>query len=106
VVSQTTPDDVTDDARDAARLELACVRTWVKEEDTRESVRETTRFTHDGEAVIKPDVLETEVDIRTVAVPSRRWNSNRTGRPENGGRHPNCHGDVSRRRRQPRGGRA
>ena len=68
MVSQTTPDDVTDDARDAARLELACVRTWVKEEDTRESVRETTRFPHDGEAVIKPDVLETEVDIRTVAV--------------------------------------
>jgi hypothetical protein len=68
VVSQTAPDDVTDDARDAARLELACVKTWVKEEDTRESVRATTRFPHDGEAVIKPDVLETGIDIRTVAV--------------------------------------
>jgi hypothetical protein len=68
VVSQTAPDDVTDDAREAARLELACVRTWVEEEDTRESVREATRFPHDGEAVIKPDVLVTEVDIRTVAV--------------------------------------
>jgi hypothetical protein len=59
---------VTDDARDAARLELACVKTWVKEEDTRESVRATTRFPHDGEAVIKPDVLETGIDIRTVTV--------------------------------------
>jgi V8-like Glu-specific endopeptidase len=68
VVSQTAPEYVRDDARDAARLELACVRTWVKEEDTRESVRETTRFPHDGEAVIKPDVLDTEIDIRTVAV--------------------------------------
>ena len=42
MVSQTAPDDVTDDARDAARLELACVKTWVKEEDTRESVQATT----------------------------------------------------------------
>jgi hypothetical protein len=70
VVSQTAPDDVTDDARDAARLELACVKTWVKEEDTRESVRATTRFPHNGEEVLKPDVLETEIDIRTVTVVS------------------------------------
>ena len=36
VVSQTGPKDVTDEVRDAARLELACVRTWVDEDDTRE----------------------------------------------------------------------
>jgi hypothetical protein len=70
VVSQTAPDDVMDDARDAARLELACVKTWVKEEDTRESVRATTRFPHNGEVVLKPDVLETGIDIRTVTVMS------------------------------------
>ena len=70
MVSQTAPDDVTDDARDAARLELACVKTWVKEEDTRESVRATTRFSHNGVEVLKPDVLETEINIRTVTVVS------------------------------------
>jgi hypothetical protein len=68
--SQTAPDDVMDDARDAARLELACVKRWVKEEDTRESVRATTRFPHNGEEVLKPDVLETGIDIRTVTVMS------------------------------------
>ena len=40
VVSQTEPDDVIDENRDAARLELACVRTWVDKEDTRESMKE------------------------------------------------------------------
>ena len=68
VVPQTAPDEATDEARDVARLELACIRTWVKEEDARGSIRETTRSPGDGEAVIKLDVLETEVDIRTVAV--------------------------------------
>jgi hypothetical protein len=68
VVSQTGPDDVTDEARDAARLELACVRTWVNEEDTRESVREAKQFPQDGEAMTEPDVPEKEVDIRTVTV--------------------------------------
>ena len=34
VVSQTGPDNVTGEVRDPARLELACVRTWVDEEET------------------------------------------------------------------------
>ena len=59
---------MTDENRDATRLELACVRTWVNEEDTRESVREATRFPQDGEAMTEPDVPEKEVDIRTVTV--------------------------------------
>ena len=47
---------------------MACVRTWVDEEDTRESVREATQFPQDGEAVTEPDVPEKEVDIKTVTV--------------------------------------
>ena len=70
VVSQTGPDDETGKVRDAAVLELACVRTWVDEEETRESVRETKRFPQDGEAMTELGVHGKEVDIRTVTVTS------------------------------------
>ena len=66
-VSQTGPDDVKDEARDAARMESA-FQTWVKEEDTRELAREAERFPQDGESMVEQDVPEKEIDIRTVMV--------------------------------------
>ena len=68
VASQTGPDNVTEEVKDAARLELACVQMWVVDEGTRESIRETERFPQHSEAMTEPDVHGEEIDIRTVTV--------------------------------------
>ena len=41
--SQTDPDRVTKEVEDAAKLEVACIKTWVEEEDTRDSIMERHR---------------------------------------------------------------
>ena len=68
--SQTVPNDVTGEVEDAARLELACVKTWVGEEDTRESTQLFERFPLNGATVTERDVHEEEVGVRTVTVRS------------------------------------
>ena len=55
---------------DAARLELACVKTWVGEEDTRESTQLFERFPLHGATITEQDVHEEEVGVRTVTVKS------------------------------------